>query len=144
MRHWLVLAASLALACNGDTDTSTDDTDTDTGATVEGPPLSQVYDDVLVSCAFAGCHGLGSASGSNGLEFSDASSAHAALVGVASAGAPSETFVIAGNPDGSYLVKKLENASGITGGPMPPPAGGLDPAQIQLVRDWIAAGALDN
>jgi mono/diheme cytochrome c family protein len=48
--------------------------------------------------------------------------------------------VIAGDPDGSWLVQLLEGR----GGPLMPPGGSLPAADIQLIKDWIAAGALDN
>jgi hypothetical protein len=49
-------------------------------------------------------------------------------------------LVIPGDPDGSYLVQKMRGDSGIDGDPMPPTAGATD-AQIDVVVDWIAAGA---
>ncbi|HMV69817.1 MAG TPA: hypothetical protein PKA64_23455, partial [Myxococcota bacterium] len=49
-------------------------------------------------------------------------------------------YVVPGDADGSYLVQKLEGADGITGDPMPV-GGSLDPADLQVVRDWIEAGA---
>lgn len=68
---------------------------------------------------------------------------HGNLVNVASSqGIP---LVLPGNPDGSYLVHKLEGRSTIAGGRMP--AGGAPPLSadlIQLVRDWIQAGAPNN
>ena len=68
---------------------------------------------------------------------------HGNLVNVASSqGIP---FVIPGNPDGSYLVHKLEGRASIAGNRMP--AGGAPPLSadlIQLVRDWIQAGAPNN
>ena len=57
----------------------------------------------------------------------------------ASAGA---VRVIPGNPNGSYLVQKIEGAPGIVGLRMPrtgPPH--LSEAQVKMIRDWIAAGA---
>ena len=49
------------------------------------------------------------------------------------------------DPDNSYLVRKIEGGPGISGGRMP--AGGappLDPSVIQIVRDWVSAGAPNN
>jgi hypothetical protein len=52
--------------------------------------------------------------------------------------------VVAGNPDASYLVMKLEGthlANGGSGGQMPFGAPPLPPEQIAKVRQWIAEGA---
>ena len=53
--------------------------------------------------------------------------------------------VIPGNPDGSYLVHKLEGAADITGRRMPfngPPY--LTDGQITSIKRWIANGAARN
>lgn len=132
----LLFAAILATACNtgGADGNDTDDTDVAPAAT-----FARVESEIIQpSCAFSICHGGGS---SGGLSLTgDAAADHAALVGVASSGLPAETLVIAGDPDNSYLIKKLEDANGIEGDPMPS-TGALTDAQIQLVRDWIADGA---
>ncbi len=132
----LLFAAAFAAACNtsGTTGTDTDDTDVVAAAT-----FARVESEVIKpSCSFSICHGGGS---SGGLSLTgDAAADYAALVGVASSGKPDETLVIAGDPDNSYLVKKLEDASGIAGDAMPS-TGPLTDAQIQLIRDWIADGA---
>lgn len=52
--------------------------------------------------------------------------------------------VSAGDPDASYLVRKLEGAAGITGARMPLGGPPLDPALIANVRAWITAGAQNN
>jgi hypothetical protein len=52
------------------------------------------------------------------------------------------TRVIPGDPNGSYLVQKLEGAAGIIGRRMPnngPPY--LTDGQILIIRRWIANGA---
>lgn len=48
-------------------------------------------------------------------------------------------LVIPFDPDNSYLLQKMENAPGISGNSMSAGTTGN-----QMVRDWIAAGALDN
>lgn len=65
------------------------------------------------------------------------------LVGVAASGDSSKTLVVAGDPDGSYLMAKLRGEVGIAGDPMPP-SELLDTARLDLVEAWIAAGALDD
>ncbi len=48
-------------------------------------------------------------------------------------------LVIPYDPDNSYLLQKMEGAPGIRGGNM-----SAGPTLNQMVRDWIAAGALNN
>ena len=67
------------------------------------------------------------------------------LVGQPSQEAPAIMRVVAGDPDKSYLVMKLEGthiAQGGSGGQMPFAAPPLAPEQIAKVRQWIAAGAM--
>lgn len=142
--RYLMLATLALAACGGDTDTTTptDTTETDgtteTGTTTTTPTFQAVYDDVLKpSCAVVGCHAAGSG---NGMELSD-SGAYAALVNAPSAIATGEILVIPNDADGSYLIKKLEGANDILGNEMPPPFGGQPASDIQMIRDWIAAGA---
>ena len=52
----------------------------------------------------------------------------------------SAPVVLPGDADGSLLVELLEDP----GSRLMPPAGSLSDAEIQLIRDWISAGALDN
>ncbi len=65
-----------------------------------------------------------------------------ALVNVPSRGRPDLKLVVPGDPDGSYLVQKLEGAPGIAGVQMPrngPPY--LTGGQLLVIRRWIALGA---
>ena len=69
---------------------------------------------------------------------------YAALVNVQSRGRPGETLVIPGNPNDSYLIRKLEGRN-ITGVRMPfsgPPY--LTDGQIRVIRRWIEIGAPNN
>jgi mono/diheme cytochrome c family protein len=50
--------------------------------------------------------------------------------------------VIAEDPDGSLLIQKLQGTQS-AGAPMPP-SGSLPENDIQIIIDWIRAGALDN
>jgi len=118
---------------------ATDPTATDTAAPLE-PTLTNVQAEVFgPSCAFSGCHGDGKGSANLSLK---QGVAYANLVGIAADGDATQTRVIPGDAEGSYLVMKLEDASGITGDVMPSTP--LDADRIQLVRDWIDAGAQDN
>lgn len=104
------------------------------------PTLTDVQAEVFTpSCAFSSCHGSVAGGGLNLEE----GNAWAELVDVGSEDAPGHTRVVPGDADSSYLMAKLQGDADIEGDPMPP-SGGLTDAQIQSVRDWINAGALDD
>lgn len=65
---------------------------------------------------------------------------YAMLVGVASLEMPGLLRVAPGDPDASYLVRKLEGRD-IVGGRMPLGRAPLPQAQIDAIRSWIAQGA---
>ncbi len=70
---------------------------------------------------------------------------YAALVNVASRLKPGAILVVPGDPDGSYLIQKLEGRSDIVQLRMPrngPPY--LTPGQITVIRRWIEIGAPNN
>jgi hypothetical protein len=71
----------------------------------------------------------------------DAVNSYALLVGVASVQQPSLQRVEPGNPDDSYLIRKLEGTAG-TGGRMPLDGTPLPQADIDVIRQWIIDGAL--
>ena len=57
-------------------------------------------------------------------------------------GITNEPYIIPGNPDGSYIYKKITDAPGISGQPMPiGGSGGMDAADRTLIRSWIELGA---
>lgn len=97
------------------------------------PTFSQVQSIFDSRCVT--CHGV-----SGGLTLSSDVS-YDNLVNVPSGEIPSVVYVKPGDPDNSYLVWKLEGRAGISGGRMPLGGPYLIDTQIQLVRDWIAAGA---
>ena len=114
----------------------------DTAAAVGDTRFSSIRDEILVpSCGFDSCHGAGGGAGDLVL---DADGSYAALVDVPSAVVDGEVLVIPGDADGSYLVKKLEGASGIDGEAMPPGGQSLDADAIARVRGWIDAGAAND
>ena len=67
--------------------------------------------------------------------------AYQSLVGVASRFKAGATLVLAGDPDNSYLVHKLEGASDIAGVRMPRGGPYLSQGQILIIRRWIQLGA---
>jgi hypothetical protein len=71
--------------------------------------------------------------------------AYSALVGRPSTQIPSVSLVAPGDPDNSYLVKKLDGAQGIVGLRMPRNTGPfLTPGQMAVIRRWIEQGAANN
>jgi hypothetical protein len=80
----------------------------------------------------------------NGLDLSPAV-AYANLVGVGSRGKPGAIRVVAGDPENSYLIHKLEGRPGIVGVRMPmvgPPY--LTDGQILVIKRWIELGARND
>jgi hypothetical protein len=94
------------------------------------------------SCATASCHGAG---GAGGLTLT-AGTSYASLVGVAASNPVARDAglvrVMAGDPERSFLLRKLQGtlAAG-EGAQMPFVGSRLPAASIDLVRRWIAAGA---
>ena len=68
------------------------------------------------------------------------------LVGVPSMQDPSVMLVKPGDPDNSYLIWKLEGHPDMRGALMPiwSTDATLDKRVIQVIRDWIAAGAREH
>ena len=53
-----------------------------------------------------------------------------------------ESYIAPGNPEGSYIYKKITNAPGISGQPMPiGGSGGMAAEDRELIRAWIELGA---
>ena len=93
----------------------------------------------------SGCHsGPTSNSLPSGMNLSSAANSHAALVNVASIQQPGVDRVEPFDPDGSYLVRKLEGDPSISGTRMPQGGPFLDQAAIDRVRQWITDGAENN
>ena len=81
---------------------------------------------------------------SGGLNLLEGAS-YQALVGVASTGKPGATRVIPGNPDGSYIIHKVEGRSDIVGVRMPRGNGPfLTEGQVRIIRRWIELGAKND
>ncbi len=74
----------------------------------------------------------------------DAQNAYDNLVNIPSAEQPDLFRVEPNNPDGSYIVRKLEGGPGISGGQMPLDRTPLDQRTINAIRVWIAQGAPRN
>ena len=98
---------------------------------------TQVFD---IDCATSGCHqGAGAP---QGLRL-DAANSYALLVDVDSTQDPTFKRVAPGDPDNSYLIRKLEGTASV-GAQMPAGAPPLPQAEIDIMRQWIIDGALDD
>ncbi len=84
------------------------------------------------------CHA--GASAPEGLQLDEGHS-YNLLVGVPSVEQPDLQRVAPGDPDGSYMVHKIEGLPGISGGQMPLGETALPQATIDAIRQWIANGA---
>jgi len=101
------------------------------------PDFTSIQDNVFTPICTR-CH-IG-ASAPEGLQL-DAAHSYGLLVGVPSVEQPNFLRVDPGNPDSSYLVLKLEGASGISGGRMPLGGPYLPQSTIDVIRQWIIDGA---
>ncbi len=111
-----------------------------TPAASTAPTLSAIQTQIF-DPGCASCHTDVGRTPSSGLNLK-AGSSFRALSNVPSVAKTGAVLVIPGNPNGSYLIQKLEGDAGIVGGRMPrtgPPF--LTDAQVKMIRDWIAAGA---
>ncbi len=98
--------------------------------------FQQIQDTVFTPICTA-CHA--GAAAPRGLRL-DAANSYAMLVNVASVEVPALLRVNPGNPDDSYLVHKIEGTAAV-GARMPLGGPPLPQDRIDLVRQWIAAGA---
>jgi hypothetical protein len=69
---------------------------------------------------------------------------YATLVGVTSPAKPGAIRVIAGDPENSYLIHKLEGRAGIVGTRMPRGNTLLTEGQMLVIRRWIELGARND
>ena len=106
-----------------------------------GPNFSAIQANVFTpTCATTGCHfGAGAP---QALRLDPASS-FALLVGVASSEESSVLRVAPGDPDNSYLIQKLEGTAS-SGQQMPLDAPALPQSTINVIRQWISDGAIDD
>ncbi|MGD8418782.1 MAG: hypothetical protein PVH91_17090, partial [Pseudomonadales bacterium] len=103
------------------------------------PTFGQVQQVFTNNCAFSGCHA--GASPQQGMDLSEGQ-AYANIVNVPSQEMPSLDRIEPGDPDNSYLVRKIEGTGLLERMPAGSPP--LSDATIQLIRDWVSAGAPNN
>ena len=107
------------------------------------PPIEATLDSIqenVFSAVCTNCHvGAGAP---QGLRLEEGMS-HAMLVNVPSSEVPSLLRVDPGNPDDSYLVRKLEGSASV-GARMPLGGPFLSDDEIAAIRQWIADGAPES
>lgn len=141
MRWAAVLATAAAAGCAGNGE-GLDQNGQPLGSSGgTGAPLTadftSIQDNVFTPICTR-CH-IG-ASAPEGLQL-DAAHSYDLLVGVASVEQPGVLRVAPGNPDASYIIRKLEGAPGISGGQMPLGGPYLPQSTIDEIRQWIIEGA---
>ncbi len=136
----LILAAA-ATACGGKVRSPTEPVDGGTGA--QAFTFAQIQAGIFsVSCAKSGCHVSSAAAGGLVLEVGQA---YGNIVGRPAQEEPQLAYVRPGNPEASYLLKKVRGDPDISGSRMPrdgPPF--LTSQQIASLAAWIQAGAPNN
>lgn len=135
MRRFASICIGLCLVavaggCAGDLS----DADAFTGE--PGPGLADAETILAESCGTTGCHD-DSSQAQAGLDLVSPG-VEARVVGINSIaiGCTDRTLVVAGNPDGSYLLDKVLNIPGICGLQMPI-VGMLDQEEVEVLRQWI-------
>ncbi|HUK02524.1 MAG TPA: Ig-like domain-containing protein [Steroidobacteraceae bacterium] len=104
------------------------------------PDFQSIQDNVFTPICTR-CH-IG-ASAPEGLQLDEAHS-YALLVGIPSVEQGSLLRIKAGDPDNSYLIRKIQGGPGITGGQMPLGGPPLSQDTIAVIRQWVAEGALQS
>ena len=104
------------------------------------PTLAAIQANVFsVNCAVSGCHA--GASAQQGLRLDPGFSA-GNLICVHSPRDPALIRVIPGDPDGSFIIQKLEGRPApLLGDQMPQGGPYLDQSTIDVIRQWIKDGA---
>jgi hypothetical protein len=102
-------------------------------------PLSLIQDTIFTpGCATSKCHD--SVDPASGLDLT-AGASHGGLIGVSALTSPGASLVVPGQPEASYLLRKILAADDIQGKPMPPSGALLEACQIDMIRSWITNGA---
>ncbi len=108
------------------------------------PTLENIQSQVFAgTCATSGCHSASDRAGD--IDLSTADSSYASLVGVPATNRLAKENgwlrVKAGDPDLSFLCRKMDLPGMGEGAAMPPGDMALDAEHVALIEDWIANGA---
>ncbi|HWM28488.1 MAG TPA: hypothetical protein VNQ14_08525 [Woeseiaceae bacterium] len=139
-----MLAAAIAAGCGGGGGSS-DPQPPEPPPPPPSPPFGANFSEIQAelftpTCATAGCHT--GAAAPQGLRL-DEDNSYGLLVDVASTEVPSILRVAPGDPDNSYLIQKLEGTASV-GEQMPFGGTPLPQASIDVIRQWIIDGAIDD
>lgn len=107
----------------------------------EPPTFTRVQEEIFeLNCAAAACHGGANPAADLRL---DADDTHANIVDQPAALNDGWTYVVPGDPEAS-LVYAIVTGELDNGQRQMPPGVQLDEEKVQLLYDWIAAGAADD
>ena len=146
----LLLALSLAIAtaaCSGGDDDDDAATTAAPACTPLAPTLTALQSGVFTqNCALGSCHD--SVAPEEGLDLSSAAASRASMVSITANQLFNNAAILlvdtAGGANASYLVKKVEGATGIQAGRMPLNSGMLCAEKIDAITAWIESGAPAN
>jgi hypothetical protein len=110
------------------------------GSTPLTADLQSIQDNVFTPIC-SRCH-IG-ANAPEGLQL-DAAHSYSLLVGVPSVEDSSLLRVKPGDPDNSYMIRKIQGGPGIVGGQMPLGLAPLPQSTIDVIRTWVANGAAQS
>jgi hypothetical protein len=137
----LTLLVTIGLAaCGSESPTSSSSSSTDSRTIQANPSFTTTIQEIFSrrSCTSSSCHGTAQMAG---LDLRSGSS-YGSLVDVRATSEPI-LRVSPGDPDGSYLVIKLEGRQSV-GDRMPQTGAAFDSIDLTNIRNWIAQGALNN
>jgi hypothetical protein len=142
VRGWLALVPLVLAACGAGGGEGLDENGhplaSGSAASPLQPTFSSIQDNVFSKrCAVPGCHGGGTVQ--FGLRL-DPGFSYGNLVNVASPRDSNLIRVIPGNPDGSFIIQKLEGTQTL-GDRMPQFGPYLPQSTIDVIREWIRNGA---
>lgn len=148
--------AALSGCSSGPSASSCDDYQPPASFDPSAPAVSFARDVMPVftqSCAFSTCHGSAIGTANGVFLGRDPQRVHAALVNVAGEKLAGMSFVTPGEPQKSYLMRKLDGSQcaldadckgGSCQGSMPENTSPLDVRTRDIVRRWIAQGAKND
>jgi methionine-rich copper-binding protein CopC len=137
----VALLAAVATGCAGNGNGLDANGNPITPGSGGGTPLTATFQSIqdnVFTPICTKCH-IGSGA-PEGLQL-DAAHSYSLLVGVASAEQATVLRVSPGSPDNSYIIRKLQGTAGISGGQMPLGGPYLPQSTIDVIRQWITAGA---
>jgi hypothetical protein len=137
----IATAVASSLACAGD------GTGVDGGNGSDAPTFAADVQPIFsANCAFSGCHATSEVKPSGKPMHLSVGQAYANIVNVEAFERAGMDRVEPGEPDESYLIHKIQGTQADVGGSgeRMPLGGQLTQTEIEIIRDWIAAGAIDN